>query len=119
MCIRDSQRGISQSGYLGSDSLEYSENNDRAGSLSLLKHLIKSKNPNILDEELSNFMSNKMMSTEFLRSASAKDIISYYRVRNDSGGLIDVPNVIPDGVVIPMKGIYVVYRVTVKCTISQ
>ena len=104
------QRGISQSGYLGSDSLEYSENNDRAGSLSLLKHLIKSKNPNILDEELSNFMSNKMMSTEFLRSASAKDIISYYRVRNDSGGLIDVPNVIPDGVVIPMKGIYGVYR---------
>ena len=29
------QRGISQSGYLGSDSLEYSENNERAGSLSL------------------------------------------------------------------------------------
>ena len=47
------QRGISQSGYLGSDSLEYSENNERAGSLSLLKHLIKSENPNIADEEIS------------------------------------------------------------------
>ena len=104
------QRGISQSGYLGSDSLEYSENNERAGSLSLLKHLIKSENPNIADEEISNFMGNKFLSKEFLRSANANDIISYYRVRNDTGGLIDVPNVIPDGVVIPMKGIYGVYR---------
>ena len=104
------QRGISQSGYLGSDSLEYSENNERAGSLSLLKHLIKSENPNIAEEELSNFMGNKFLSKEFLRSANANDIISYYRVRNDTGGLIDVPNVIPDGVVIPMKGIYGVYR---------
>ena len=90
------QRGISQSGYLGSDSLEYSENNERAGSLSLLKYLIKSKNPNIADEELSNFIGNKLLSKEFLRSANANEIISYYRVRNDTGGLIDVPNVIPD-----------------------
>ena len=104
------ERGISQSGYLGSDSLEYAENNIRAGSISLLKHLKKSKNLEISDQELSDFINDKNSSTNFLRSASANDIISYYRPRNDSGGLIDVPNVIPDGVVIPMKGIYGVYR---------
>ena len=104
------ERGISQSGYLGSDTLEYAENNDRAGSISLLKHLKKSKNLEISDQELSDFINDKSSSTNFLRSASANDIISYYRPRNDSGGLIDVPNVIPDGIVIPMKGIYGVYR---------
>ena len=104
------ERGISQSGYLGSDTLEYAENNDRAGSISLLKHLKKSKNLEISDQELSDFINDKSSSTKFLRSASANDIISYYRPRNDSGGLIDVPNVIPDGIVIPMKGIYGVYR---------
>ena len=104
------ERGISQSGYLGSDTLEYAENNDRAGSISLLKHLKKSKNLEISDQELSDFINDKNSSTNFLRSASANDIISYYRPRNDSGGLIDVPNVIPDGIVIPMKGIYGVYR---------
>ena len=30
--------------------------------------------------------------------------------RPDAAGLIDVPNVIPDGVVIPNKGIYGAYR---------
>ena len=45
-----------------------------------------------------------MLSVDLLRSADAKDIISYYRPRPDAAGLIDVPNVIPDGVVIPNKG---------------
>ena len=104
------QRGISQSGYLGSDSLDFAENNERAGSKSLLRHLIKSKNRSISDEEISNFMSNQMLSVDLLRTADANDIISYYRPRPDAAGLIDVPNVIPDGVVIPNKGIYGAYR---------
>ena len=104
------QRGISQSGYLGSDSLDFAENNERAGSKSLLRHLIKSKNTSISDEEISNFMSNQMLSVDLLRTADANDIISYYRPRPDAAGLIDVPNVIPDGVVIPNKGIYGAYR---------
>ena len=104
------QRGISQSGYLSSDSLDFAENNERAGSKSLLRHLIKSKNTSISDEEISNFMSNQMLSVDLLRTADANDIISYYRLRPDAAGLIDVPNVIPDGVVIPNKGIYGAYR---------
>ena len=55
-------------------------------------------------------MSNQMLSVDLLRTADAKDIISYYRPRPDAAGLIDVPNVIPDGVVIPNKGIYGAYR---------
>ena len=55
-------------------------------------------------------MSNQMLSADLLRTADANDIISYYRPRPDAAGLIDVPNVIPDGVVIPNKGIYGAYR---------
>jgi len=36
-----------------------------------------------------------MLSVDLLRTADAKDIISYYRPRPDAAGLIDVPNVIP------------------------
>ena len=103
------QRGIVQSGYLVSDSVEYSRNNPDSGSLTFLKNSIKEKNPAMnpmtLKETLedSNFLSN------FLRDLSKEEIISFYRVREDAGGLIDIPNVIPDGIIIPKEGIFESY----------
>ena len=55
-------------------------------------------------------MKDKNKTINFIRGLSSEDIISYYRMRNDASELIDVPNVIPDGVVIPEKGIYGAFR---------
>tara|TARA_B100000965_G_scaffold329139_1_gene292481 strand:+ start:258 stop:2096 length:1839 start_codon:yes stop_codon:yes gene_type:complete len=104
------QRGIAQSGYLGSDSLEFAKNDPRSGSDGFITNRIKMKFPNLSDDEIKQFMDDKNKTINFIRNLSAEDIISYYRMRNDASELIDVPNVIPDGVVIPEKGIYGAFR---------
>jgi carboxylesterase type B len=55
-------------------------------------------------------MSQTNKVAELLRSLSTEDVISFYRVREGVGGLIDVPNVIPDDVVIPKAGLYGAYK---------
>ncbi len=104
------KRGISQSGYLGSDSLEFAQNDPRSGSKGLITKKLIETNPDIATIEIEEILNNSNKSESFLRSLSATEIVKYYRVQEDSGGLIDVPNVIPDGIVIPEKGIYGVYR---------
>ena len=54
-------------------------------------------------------LDNKKLES-FLRSLSADEIISFYRVREGVGGLIDVPNSIPDGIVIPNEGLFKSYE---------
>ena len=104
------QRGIAQSGYLGSDSLDFAKNDPRSGSDGFIKDRIKIKYPDLSDNEIKEFMLNKDKTINFLRGLSSEEVISYYRMRDDTSELIDVPNVIPDGVVIPEKGIYGAFR---------
>ena len=103
-------RGIAQSGYLASDSVEFSKNDIRAGSKSFIKNKIKKNNPSLNDNEINELLKDSSYVVDFLRSLSAEDVISYYRVQEDAGGLIDVPNVIPDGIVIPEYGIYDAFK---------
>jgi len=104
------QRGIAQSGYLGSDSLDFAKNDPRSGSDGFIKNRIALKYPDLAENEIKQFMQDKNKTINFIRGLSSEDIISYYRMRNDASELIDVPNVIPDGVVIPEKGIYGAFR---------
>ena len=104
------ERGIAQSGYLGSDSLDYAQNDSRSGSNGFIKSQIKINYPKFSEEEINEFMLDKNRTTSFLRNLSSEEVISYYRMRDDAAGLIDVPNIIPDGVVIPEKGIYRAFR---------
>ena len=104
------KRGIAQSGYLGSDSLDYAQNDSRSGSNGFIKSQIKINYPKFSEEEINEFMLDKNRTTSFLRNLSSEEVISYYRMRDDAAGLIDVPNIIPDGVVIPEKGIYRAFR---------
>ena len=103
------QRGIAQSGYLVSDSVEYSRNNPESGSLTFVKNSIKKKNPSINPMTLKETLEDRSVLSNYLRDLSKEEIISFYRVREDAGGLIDIPNVIPDGIIIPEEGIFKSY----------
>ena len=103
------QRGIVQSGYLVSDSIEYSQNNPNSGSLTFVKNSIKKKNPAMNPMTLKETLEDSSVLSNYLRDLSKEEIISFYRVREDAGGLIDIPNVIPDGIIIPEEGIFESY----------
>lgn len=103
------QRGIVQSGYLVSDDIEYSRNNPKSGSLTFIKSSIKENDPAMNPMTLKETLEDTEILGEYLRSLSKEQIISFYRVREDAGGLIDIPNVIPDGIVIPKEGIFKSY----------
>ncbi len=103
------QRGIVQSGYLVSDSIEYSQNNPNSGSLTFVKNSIKKKNPAMNPMTLKETLEDSNVLSNYLRDLSKEEIISFYRIREDAGGLIDIPNVIPDGIIIPEEGIFESY----------
>ena len=103
-------RAISQSGYLNGDTLEEAINKPRAGSLEFVKNKLEIKFPNISESEMNEFILDNKKLENFLRSLSADEIISFYRVREGVGGLIDVPNSIPDGIVIPNEGLFKSYE---------
>ena len=103
-------RAISQSGYLNGDTLEEAINKPRAGSLEFVKNKLEIKFPNISESEMNEFILDNKKLESFLRSLSADEIISFYRVREGVGGLIDVPNSIPDGIVIPNEGLFKSYE---------
>ena len=51
--------------------------------------------------------------SDFLRNLTPDEVIGFYRAREDladSAGLIDVPNLIPDGIIIPKNGIYNAFK---------
>ena len=99
-------KAISQSGYLNSDTLDQAINKPRAGSLEFVTNQLKNKYPNLSKVELNEFIKDNEKLEIFLRSLSTDEIISFYRVSEDGSGLIDVPNVIPDGIVIPSEGLF-------------
>ena len=103
------ERGIAQSGYLGSDTLDFAINDERSGSKGFLIAKLKEKT-NLTDEEINKKILDKNFVNEFLLNLTSDEIIRYYRVDEDTEGLIDVPNVLPDDIVIPNKGIYGVFR---------
>ena len=103
------QRGIVQSGYLISDDLNYSRNNPESGSLTFLKSSIRAKDPDMNAIKLKETLEDNVLLNDFLRNLSKEEIISFYRVQEDAGGLIDIPNVIPDGIIIPKEGIFKSY----------
>ena len=103
------ERGIAQSGYLGSDSLDFAINDERAGSKGFLAAKLREKN-NYTDEEINKKILDREFVNRFLLDLTSEEIIKYYRVDEDAAGLIDVPNVLPDDIVIPNKGIYGVFR---------
>ena len=103
------QRGIVQSGYLVSDDIEYSRNNPKSGSLTFIKSSIKENDPAMNPMTLKETLEDTEILGKYLRGLSKEQIISFYRVREDAGGLIDIPNVIPDGIVIPEEGIFKSY----------
>ena len=103
------QRGIVQSGYLVSDDVEYSRNNPQSGSLTFVKSSIKKKDPSMNPMTLKETLEDSKALSNYLRSLSKEEIISFYRVREDAGGLIDIPNVIPDGIIIPDEGLFKSY----------
>ena len=104
------KRGIVQSGYLFSDSIEFSENDERSGSKSFLLDLIKKNHPTLDKVQIDNLAKDSDYVYSLLMNASAKDIISFYRVDENAGGLIDVPNVIPDDLVIPSEGLFSAFQ---------
>jgi para-nitrobenzyl esterase len=104
------KRGIVQSGYLASDSIEFSENDKRAGSKSFLSNLIKTKQPLMDESQIEDLLKDSNYVYDLLMKVSAEEIISFYRIRDDAGGLIDVPNVIPDNLVIPSYGIFNAFK---------
>ena len=99
-------KAISQSGYLNGDTLDQAINKPRAGSLEFVTNQLKNKFPNLSKAELNDFIKDNEKLEVFLRSLSTDEIISFYRVSEDGSGLIDVPNVIPDGIVIPSEGLF-------------
>ncbi len=103
------QRGIVQSGYLVSDDLEYSRNNPVSGSMTFIKSILNKKNSNMNPMTLKETLEDEDNLGNYLRDLSKEEIISFYRIREDAGGLIDVPNVIPDGIIIPEEGIFESY----------
>ena len=103
------QRGIVQSGYLVSDDIEYSRNNPESGSLTFIKSSIKKKNRAMNPMTLKETLEDSDALANYLRDLSKEEIISFYRVRENEGGLIDVPNVIPDEIIIPKEGIFESY----------
>ena len=90
-------KAISQSGYLVSDDLNTAENDPEVGSNSLLVTLSNIKKINISDP------GDKL---DFLYSLSVEDILNFYRRSVDQNNLVDVPNILPDGYVIPKEGLY-------------
>ncbi len=103
------QRGIVQSGYLVSDNLEYSRNNPNSGSMTFIRNSLNKKNSSMNPMTLKETLEDVVNLGDYLRDLSKEEIISFYRVREDAGGLIDVPNVIPDGIIIPEEGIFESY----------
>ena len=55
---------------------------------------------------MNDFIKDNEKLEVFLRSLSTDEIISFYRVSENGSGLIDVPNVIPDGIVVPSEGLF-------------
>ena len=104
------KRGIVQSGYLASDSIEFSINDPRAGSNSFILNRVQKHNPSLTNSEINKLIKDPTYVENFLRNLTAKDVISFYRVQEDAGGLIDAPDVIPDGIVIPDYGIYNAFK---------
>ena len=90
-------KAISQSGYLVSDELITAENDYEVGSNTLLKALATSKNKKLEDQ---------LAKKDFLYSLSADEILNFYRRSVDQNNLVDVPNILPDGNVIPKEGLY-------------
>ena len=103
------KRGIAQSGYFVSDDIEYSRNNSVSGSLTFIKSSIKKKEPAMNPMTLKETLEDSDTLSNYLRDLSKEEIISFYRVRENEGGLIDVPNVIPDEIIIPNEGIFKSY----------
>ena len=103
------KRGIAQSGYFVSDDIEYSRNNSESGSLTFIKSSIKKKEPAMNPMTLKETLEDSVTLSNYLRDLSKEEIISFYRVRENEGGLIDVPNVIPDEIIIPNEGIFKSY----------
>ena len=103
-------RAISQSGYMNGDTLDQAINKPRSGSLEFVKNKLKDKNPNFTNKELDEIIQDNEKLEIFLRSLSANEIISFYRVSENGGGLINVPDVIPDGIVIPSVGLFKSYE---------
>ena len=99
-------KAISQSGYLNGDTLDQAINKPRAGSLEFVTNQLKNKFPNLSKAELNDFIKDNEKLEVFLRSLSTDEIISFYRVSENGSGLIDVPNVIPDGIVVPSEGLF-------------
>ena len=90
-------KAISQSGYLVSDELNTAENDYEVGSNTLLKTLATSKNKKLEDQ---------LTKKDFLYSLSVDEILNFYRRSVDQNNLVDVPNILPDGHVIPYQGLY-------------
>ncbi len=90
-------KAISQSGYLVSDELITAENDYEVGSNTLLKALATSKNKKLEDQ---------LAKKDFLYSLSVDEILNFYRRSVDQNNLVDVPNILPDGNVIPKEGLY-------------
>jgi len=103
-------RAISQSGYLNGHTLNAAINKPRVGSNEFVARSVKKKFPKFTDTNFKEYISQKDKVGKLLRSLSTEDIISFYRVREGVGGLIDVPNVIPDGIVVPKVGLYNAYK---------
>lgn len=103
-------RAISQSGYLNSDTLDAAINKPRAGSNEFIASSVKNQYPEYSNSDLNDYISQTQKVEKLLRSLSTAEVISFYRVREGVGGLIDVPNVIPDGVVVPKVGLYKAFK---------
>ena len=90
-------KAISQSGYLVSDDLSTAENDYEVGSNSLLE---------TLSERRKLTFTNDLEKQSFLYSLSMDDILNFYRRSADQNNLVDIPNILPDGHVIPNEGLY-------------
>ena len=103
-------RAISQSGYMNGNTRDEAINKPRAGSLEFARSQLRKKYPNFSNIELDEIIEDNEKLEVFLRSLSTSEIISFYRVSKDGGGLVDVPDVIPDGIVIPSEGLFKSYE---------
>ena len=90
-------KAISQSGYLVSDELITAEGDYEVGSNTLIKALAAIKDKSLKDQSEIK---------DFLYSLSVDEILNFYRRSVDQNNLVDVPNVLPDGYVIPKEGLY-------------
>ena len=90
-------KAISQSGYLVSDELITAEDDYEVGSNTLIKALAAIKDKSLEDQSEIK---------DFLYSLSVDEILNFYRRSVDQNNLVDVPNILPDGYVIPKEGLY-------------